>query len=63
MITLSLSLFLLVLECGQTKHHFITQKPAVADGQTVDAVGPTVDADGRRASALQGRNAVENDLK
>jgi hypothetical protein len=24
MITLSLFVFLLVLECGQTKHHFIT---------------------------------------
>ena len=58
MITLSLSVSFRV---WTDKHHFITQKPAVADGQTVDAVGPTVDADGRRASALQGRNAVEND--
>jgi len=38
--------------------------PATAgSGQTVDAVGPTVDADGRRVSALYGRNAVENVLK
>ncbi len=48
---ITLSLFLLVFECGQTKYHFITLKPAVADGQTVNAVGQTVDADGRRVDA------------
>ena len=49
MITLSLSVSFRV---WTDKHHFITQKPAVVDGPTVDAVGPNVDADGRRASAL-----------
>ena len=60
MITLSLSVSFRV---WTDKHHFITQKPAVVDGPTVAAVGPNVDADGRRASALYGRNAVENVLK
>ena len=64
LINYSLSLFPLVLEYRQTKYYFITLGPATAgSGQTVDAVGPTVDADGRRVSALYGRNAVENVLK
>ena len=57
LINYSLSLFPLVLEYRQTKYYFITLGPATADS------GQTVDADGRRASMLYGRNAVENVLK
>ena len=60
MITLSLSVSFRV---WTDKHHFITQKPAVVNGPTVDADGRRVDAEGRRASMLYGRNAVENVLK